>query len=81
MGLYPNPASDAVSMVYHSVLPKQDVQVSVMNVIGQTALTMNELTVEGDNLIQFDVSNLTPGIYVVDVFDGKSHYTERLVVN
>ncbi len=80
MGLYPNPASDMVSVVYHNAYSKQDVQISVFNVMGQMTYSESTLAVEGDNLVQFDVSQFVPGVYVVDVFDGKSHFTKNLVV-
>lgn len=79
-GLYPNPASDMVSVVYHNAYNKQDVQLSVYNVMGQMTYSESTLAVEGDNLVQFDVSQFVPGVYVVDVFDGKSHFTKNLVV-
>jgi len=79
-GLYPNPASDMVSIVYHNAYNKQDVQISVFNIMGQMSYSSNTLSVEGDNLFQVDVSEFVPGVYVVDVFDGKSHHTQNLVV-
>ena len=48
-----------------------------MDMLGNRVMTTSAGVTNGDNLIELDVQQLPAGIYVVDVTNGKSHYTEK----
>ena len=57
-----------------------DVQVTVLDPSGKAALQQNRVMSKGDNQMNFDISRLSNGIYFVEVRNGKSMSTRKLVV-
>ena len=79
-GIFPNPAADKATINYFSVQEDVQVVVTVMDMLGNRVMTTSAGVTNGDNLIELDVQQLPAGIYVVDVTNGKSHYTEKMMV-
>lgn len=80
VGIFPNPAKDIATVNYFSVQEDMNVQLAVFDILGNRVMSLNSEVTSGDNLIPIDVKNLPSGIYVVDVTNGKSHYTEKFIV-
>jgi hypothetical protein len=79
-GLYPNPATNQV-IVEVPMIAEQDVMVSIIDPAGKAAITQHRTLGKGDNQITFDVQTLPSGVYFVQVRNGESVLTRKLVKN
>ncbi len=71
--LYPNPASDVVSIE----LPTPGAaEVLVYNSLGQKVMA---LAADGNSAVEFNVSSLTAGIYVLEIQQGRTGFTKKLI--
>lgn len=68
--VFPNPVSDILQIS----LLKSDMAVKLFNLSGQLVLTL----IKGDN--RLDVSELPAGNYFLEIADGKTVQTERIVI-
>ena len=78
-GMFPNPANEQIT-VEVPMEADADVQVTVLDPSGKAALQQNRVMSKGDNQMNFDISRLSNGIYFVEVRNGKSMSTRKLVV-
>jgi hypothetical protein len=78
-GMFPNPAKDMV-MIEVPVEAESDVQVSVMDASGRVAVQENRVMSKGNNQVQVDLARLSTGIYFVQVRNGDTINTRKLVV-
>lgn len=78
-GMFPNPASNQIT-VEVPMDTEADVQVSIFDPSGKATLQQHRVLGKGDNQMSFDVSRLPNGIYFVEVRNGKSLNTRKLVV-
>lgn len=72
LSIYPNPVTG--SKVFISTDKNQAKEVEVYNVLGKMVLNV-QLTGK-----EFDVSELTPGIYILKIKEGNTQATRKLVV-
>lgn len=72
--VFPNPAE-----VLLNVSAEVDGQIRVVSLLGVTV--MSNQTIEANTTTQLDVANLSAGIYVVEVSDGKSVTRVKRVKN
>jgi len=73
VNVYPNPARNVV----HLVSEQKINFINVVNTLGQTVYSANV----DDFRAEFNVSEMTNGIYLIQVFTGKGISTHRLQVN
>ena len=78
-GLYPNPAMDQV-VVAVPLEADGNVNVSIIDPSGKTALTQQQTLTKGENQFTFDLTNLPNGVYFVQVRNGEIAKTRKLVV-
>jgi len=78
-GMFPNPASNQIT-VEVPMDTEADVQVTIFDPSGKSALQQHRVLGKGDNQMNFDVSRLPNGIYFVEVRNGNSSNTRKLVV-
>jgi len=78
-GIFPNPAFSLVT-VEVPMENEADVQVSVMDPAGKIALQQHARMSKGDNQMNFDVNSLPNGVYFVQVRNGETVKTRKLVV-
>jgi hypothetical protein len=78
-GMYPNPAINNLT-VEVPLTADGDVQVSVVDATGKVSAQQNRFLAKGDNLIEVDLSRLVTGVYYVQVRNGDSVKTRKLVV-
>ncbi len=71
--LYPNPAKD---VVYIKLPNSGAAAVYVYNSLGQK---VRELVIEGSSTFEFNVSSLTAGIYVLEIQQGRTGFTKKLI--
>lgn len=72
LSIYPNPVTG--SKVYISSEKNDAKEVEVYNVLGKMVLSANLVGKE------LDVSELTPGIYILKIKEGNTQATRKLVV-
>jgi|SRR5690606_28217752 len=72
LSIYPNPVTG--SKVFISTEKNQPKEVEVYNVLGKVVLSAKLIGKE------LDVSELTPGIYILKIKEGNNQATRKLVV-
>ncbi len=77
--LWPNPARDAVTVSFESLLD-QEVQVSLMNFMGQTLFRQDIKSAKGMTTHQVDISKIPEGGYVIQLRAAGDLYTKVLMV-
>ncbi|MCR4737503.1 MAG: T9SS type A sorting domain-containing protein [Bacteroidales bacterium] len=79
MKLYPNPATDNLSVAISSN-EHASADLSIVNLMGQVVYSENVALNEGNNLLNVSVSNLTPGVYMINIRTNKGTSTQKLIV-
>lgn len=77
--IYPNPASNNATLGI-DLKNNSNVDITVLNAIGQLVKTANAQGQVGQNTINIDLSGLSTGIYMVNVKVGNATSTKKLVV-
>jgi hypothetical protein len=78
--VYPNPADYQVRL-YFLAEEEAPAQVDVFDLNGRIVLSQQVPSVEGDNIVMLETSQLVPGLYVVSVRTTDTFYSARLSVN
>lgn len=73
MAVYPNPATDAVNVIFDS---KESATVQILDVNGRL---LQEQSITGNKVL--NVSQLATGIYFVRITTAKEQLTQRLLIN
>jgi Secretion system C-terminal sorting domain len=80
--LSPNPSQGQVSLVLN---PKQEtlVRVNIFNAAGNLMKQglINKKLMPGQQSVSLDISGLKPGVYIVEVQEGKQSSKQKLVIN
>lgn len=80
MIIFPNPAQNMTTVRVNSTCGKP-YTLTVSNTMGQVILTeKGQLGYGNDNYIQLNVSNFTPGVYLVNVKTDNATRTQKLIV-
>ena len=77
--IYPNPASDNAVLAIE-LKDNSNVEVVVLNTIGQTVKASKAQGQVGQNNINIDLAGLSSGIYLVNIKVGNATSTKKLVV-
>jgi len=77
--VYPNPANGS-AYVKVSLSKNENVEISVMNLVGQVVKSTFANGNVGENNIQVDLSGLNTGVYMVTVKAGNNSSTKKIVV-
>lgn len=78
-GMFPNPAKDQLTVE----VPMEndgDVQIAIMDASGRITVQEHFTLGKGNNQANFDLSRLNAGMYLVQVRNGESVHTRKLVV-
>ena len=78
VSIFPNPTNGQVSLKFISTEDKIGL-IEIKNLLGQTILTKKISFVRGDNEIQIDISDVTGGLYFIQVFNGKESQIHKLI--
>ena len=78
MSLYPNPANDIVTLDLGGV-PSDDLQIIIFNSVGQTVKVIEEAGLTS-KYYQIETTNVTPGVYFLNVNVGNKNEALRLVI-
>ncbi len=77
--VFPNPTSDLLNINFNSSVPQQ-ITLFVINCQGQTVRTERIGTVNGARNLKLDVSNISTGIYSIQLSNGLTTQTLRVAV-
>ena len=78
-GIYPNPAENLANVTF-SLENNQNVNVSLVNMMGQTIQSNDVQAQTGSNVVMLDTENVQAGIYLVKVNVGGSQQVKRLII-
>ena len=78
LSLFPNPSTGLVNLEYIAA-NQENVTINVVNMIGATVFTTNA-SVAGTLNKSLDLSNLTKGVYMVNVSSENGTVTKKLVI-
>ena len=76
--LYPNPATDAVSIDYN-VANASDVTIELTDLAGKTIATVNNTANAGVNTVSFNTEALSTGVYNVVISTDNGTVTEKFI--
>lgn len=80
MNVYPNPATDIINLNINSEM-SGEMHISILNEVGQPMLVQKWNCVAGNQIKQMDVSNLSAGIYLVQIELNGHLLTRKMVIN
>jgi hypothetical protein len=78
-GMFPNPADNHITLDV-PLKADTDVHVTVFDATGKAAVQTHRYLTKGDNIIEVDLRALTTGVYFVQVRNGESMNTRKLVI-
>jgi Secretion system C-terminal sorting domain len=77
LNIFPNPTNDLLKISFDQVLTS-DIQYSVYDILGNTVLS-NRIT-EGDYLEDIELSNWTPGLYILRLSTAKGDLLSSSII-
>ena len=77
--MFPNPAKDELTIEV-AMENDNDVQVSIMDAAGRITVQENHFMGKGNNQAKLNLNSLANGIYFVQVRNGETVNTRKLVV-
>ncbi|MCX6294899.1 MAG: T9SS type A sorting domain-containing protein [Bacteroidetes bacterium] len=77
--IYPNPASNNVSVVLNST-KATTASITVYNMVGQAVAQLEKNIVSGNNTVKLDISSFNTGVYFVSVIVDGNNYSQKLIV-
>jgi hypothetical protein len=77
--IYPNPVSDILSIDY---VPWENgmIKITLFDILGKKQINKELDVEEGDNQLKVDVSQLSPGTYLLEIIEGDTRHTTKIVV-
>lgn len=79
---YPSPSAGKVSINLNSERNfSEELTFAFYDIQGKKVETKKVISSSGKQVVTFDVSALSPGVYICRINDGKSEYNRKLVVN
>lgn len=77
---YPNPFSSTTTIEYNNV-KEENIDFNVYNMVGALVYSNKYQSEAGKNIILFDGSKLSAGMYVYTVSNGKETFTRKMTIN
>ncbi len=78
--VYPNPASQTVSLLINSSEASANAKVKFYNILGSEVLAQTVKLTAGKNVLNADVSSLAAGMYFVEITEGTNSVMKKLSV-
>ena len=76
--VYPNPLQDPVTVYLHD-FNQPAAQLVLYNALGQLIYKQNIILVNGAEILQLNVGNLSRGVYILKITAGDFKYTKELL--
>jgi len=77
---FPNPSNQSTNIQYETI-KSENVSFEITNLLGKLILNKNVSSKTGLNSILVNTSDLSNGIYLYSISNGKTRSTKRLIVN
>lgn len=77
---YPNPFTNVTNINYNT-LKAENVTMKVYNMLGGLVYSKQQQSVQGKNIIEFDGSKLSAGMYIYTVSNGAETITRKMTIN
>ena len=77
--LYPNPATGTTTISYHCA-SGSEIKILVNDMRGKSLRTFPLKATAGDNKFPINVSDLSKGLYIVEIVDGQNIQSQKLVI-
>jgi hypothetical protein len=77
--IYPNPASDNVTISYFEEA-NVNVVATIYTSLGQKVSTQKVTTLEGENKMTFDVNNLSKGMYILEMISNGERKIQKFTI-
>jgi hypothetical protein len=78
-GVFPNPANENITINFNSPYTN-NLQIKIIDVLGQTVIEKKEETISGSFEKQIDVSNLNAGVYMIMIRAGEKEFAQKLII-
>jgi hypothetical protein len=78
LDIFPNPTVENLTLMLNAEESK-DLMVNIYNQNGQSVLSENIVTQNGENRFNFEVANYATGVYFVEVTDGQFRTAKRFL--
>lgn len=80
LSIYPNPANQQTTILF-DLLDAKDVDISLHDILGRTALNINKKRFESGNHSEtIDISNLSKGLYFISINVNGINNTQKIVI-
>jgi len=79
ISIYPMPATETVKILFKSVIAKE-ININVYNSSGKTVYTNTIKNIEKYNTETINFSNLTKGIYIMNIKYGVNNLTRKIII-
>ena len=66
ISLYPNPVKEKLTVLINNTI-QENISISIINMYGQSILSMNKLVAAGSTPINIEIANLPQGVYTLKV--------------
>jgi len=77
LNMYPNPSNGYIYLDY-SAKQSTDLQVYVLDLVGQVLMEQKISFSEGSNIRKLDLNNLSNGIYILRFQNGEQHFSRKI---
>ena len=77
--VYPNPVTNQAFTIQTSHLAGEDVDLKLFNISGQAVMSQN-LKVNSNGALNVQTSQLSSGVYILELTQGKQSYKEKLII-
>jgi hypothetical protein len=77
--VFPNPANDLITIQLNN-LNGNNLQIKIIDVLGQTVIEKKEETISGSFEKQIDVSNLNAGVYMIMIRAGEKEFVQKVII-
>ncbi|MGB0930174.1 MAG: T9SS type A sorting domain-containing protein, partial [Chitinophagales bacterium] len=78
MRVFPNPAKNEVNINF-TIQEERMVEISVYNIKGQQFESLRTESTKGINKVELNVSDYPTGVYFVQIFDGSTTQTQKII--
>jgi hypothetical protein len=78
LSVYPNPASDHLNIALKAEF-KTSVEIAIYNTTGQLVRKFSKVNANNTNELRLDISDLTPGVYMLRILDENQFISKSFV--
>jgi hypothetical protein len=81
LNVYPNPSSDGMFTLVFSTAAAQTFNLSVLNNLGLTIYTVNDIRVKGTMQKMLDLKSAPNGVYSIILQNNDTHVVKKIIIN